>query len=104
MLIKPISAPNFQKRVPLSEYRGVILKLTEQEKLQISKLMSEKSLLEIQLAEVDKMLLKKKTIIASNPLNALYTKIEAEIKELEKRIRQIKIDRKNAQTESLSKL
>ena len=93
----------FKAKVPLSEYKGVILKLTDGDKAKIEKLMSQKSLLELQLNSVEKMLSKKKKMIESNGLFSIYGKIQAEISDLENQIRQIKIDRKTQQTKELKK-
>ena len=94
----------FKAKVPLSEYKGVILKLTDGDKAKIEKLMSQKSLLELQLNSVEKMLSKKKKMIESNGLFSIYGKIQAEISDLENQIRQIKIDRKTQQTKELKKI
>ena len=66
--------------------------------------MSQKSLLELRLNSVEKMLSKKKKMIETNGLFSIYGKIQAEISDLENQIRQIKIDRKTQQTKELKKI
>ena len=104
MFINPISYTNFQARVPLSEYKGVILQLTTEEKNKIAELISEKSALLLQLTSVEKKLDKQKTIIGSAGLSNIYMKIDARIKEIDEKIRQIKIDRKNQQIEEMKNI
>ena len=103
MFINPIST-NFKAKVPLSEYKGIILKLTEEDKTKIAELMSEKSNLLIQLTAVEKKLDKNKTIEGSAGLFQIFNKIEYRIREIEDAIKQIKIDRKNKQIKELERL
>ena len=103
MFINPIST-NFKARVPLSEYKGVILKLTKEEEAKIVNLMSEKSVLLLQLTTVEKKLNKHKTIMGSAGLYDIYGKIEGRIREIENTIKQIKINRKNQQIEEMKKI
>ena len=101
MYVNQISYSNFKAKVPLSEYKGIILKLTEEDKARITDLMSEKSELLIQLTAVEKKLDKQKTIMGSAGLYNIYGKIEARIREIEDIIKQIKVDRKNQQIKEL---
>ena len=103
MFINPIST-NFKAKVPLSEYKGIILKLTEEDKAKITELMSEKSELLIQLSSVEKKLDKHKTIAGSAGLFEIFGKIEFRIREIENAIKQIKIDRRNQQIKELEGL
>ena len=104
MQIYPTSETTFNGLVPASKYKGVVLKLTNEDKEKISKLLSEKSELLIQLTSVEKKLDKHKTIIGSAGLSNIYMKIDARIKEINDTIRQIKIDRKNQQIEEMKNL
>lgn len=97
MFINSISNQNFKAKVPLSEYKGVILKLTKKDKEKIAKLIEERTLLEFELSFIDKMLDKKKTIIGCSSLANRKFKLEAFIDDITNQIKEIKINRLNKQ-------
>ena len=95
MQISSINTTTFQARklIPLSEYKGKVLKLTPKDKAKIDKLMNKKSELILELTSIDRLLNKKKTIIESSSLFERKDTIERQISILEEEIRKIKIDR-----------
>ena len=52
MYITPIAAQNFRGLIPLSEYKGPILKLTNKEKELIAHYTQEKSLIELEIMKL----------------------------------------------------
>lgn len=104
MFINSIPQTNFKAKVPLSEYKGVILKLTEEEKIKIADLMNKKSMLIMELTSIEDKLNKEKTVLGSRGLFDIYDKLNYQIKNLDKEIKQIKINRKNQQIKELEGL
>ena len=101
MFINPIANTNFKAKIPLSEYRGVILKLTPKDKKKIAELGSKKADLELELHSIERLLEKKKTIIESSSLFYRREKILGEISTLEQMIKDIKISRLEKQKAKL---
>lgn len=97
MFINSISNQNFKAKVPLSEYKGVILKLTKKDNEKIAKLIEQRTLLEFELSFINKMLEKKKTIIGSSTMFNRKIKLEAFINDITNQIKEIKINRLNKQ-------
>ena len=99
MFINDVMHSSFKSRklVPLKEYKGTILKLTPKDKEKISKLLEQRTYLEFELISISKLLEKKKTIIESSGLFNRLMKIEAEIRQIEDMIKDIKINRQKKQ-------
>lgn len=98
MFINPISYTNFQAKVPLSEYKGPVLKLTKPDIKKIDKLKATRFQYEMELIDIDKLLANKKISVAQyNFLMNKKAKIEAYIEDIILAIREIKINRLNIQ-------
>ena len=98
MFINPISYTNFQAKVPLSEYKGPVLKLTKPDLKKIDKLKNTRFQYEMELIDIDKLLANKKISVAQyNFLMNKKAKIEAYIEDIILAIREIKINRLNIQ-------
>lgn len=52
MLVSKITTPTFQGFIPLSEYKGPILKLTKKDKELIANYLHEKSLIELEIMQL----------------------------------------------------
>ena len=92
MFINPISYTNFQAKVPLSEYKGPVLKLTKPDLKKIDKLKNTRFQYEMELIDIDKLLANKKISVAQyNFLMNKKAKIEAYIEDIILAIREIKI-------------
>ena len=97
MFINPIST-NFKAKVPLSEYKGPILKLTKPDIKKIDKLKDVKFQYEMELIDVEKLLASKKISTAQfNFLMNKKNKIEHLIQDIIDTIKEIKINRLNIQ-------
>ena len=92
---------NFKGLVPLKDYKGVILKLTEQDKKQIADLISERTLLQFKADAITERLNKIKTVIGSCGLLNELSRIEGHINEITEQIRNIKIKRKEELNKNL---
>ena len=103
MQITSINNQTFQARklVPIAEYTGKILKLTPKDKEKIAKLMGKKSELTLELVSIDRLLEKKKTIIESSSLFERRCVIENEIRILEDKIKEIKLERAKKQNSKI---
>ena len=98
MFINPMSYTNFQAKVPLSEYKGPVLKLTKPDIKKIDKLKNTRFQYEMELIDIDKLLANKKISVAQyNFLMNKKAKIEAYIEDIILAIREIKINRLNIQ-------
>lgn len=97
------SFTTFQALVPLSEYKGPILKLTKSDKAKIKELSNTKASLELDLYNIENILKEKKLASELNWYNNLYDSILYKIEYLNEQIKQIKIDRKNQQLNALKK-
>ena len=98
MFINPMSYTNFQAKVPLSEYKGPVLKLTKPDLKKIDKLKNTRFQYEMELIDIDKLLANKKISVAQyNFLMNKKAKIEAYIEDIILAIREIKINRLNIQ-------
>ncbi len=103
MFINPISYTNFQAKVPLSEYKGPVLKLTKPDIKKIDKLKNTRFQYEMELIDIDKLLANKKISVAQyNFLMNKKAKIEAYIEDIILAIREIKINRLNIQKSKLT--
>ena len=97
MFINPIST-NFKARVPLSEYKGPILKLTKPDIKKIDKLKDVRFQYEMELIDIEKLLANKKISTAQfNFLMNKKMKIEHSIEDIISAIKEIKINRLNIQ-------
>ena len=88
----------FRGMVPVKDYKGPVLKLTEDDIEKINKLQNSISQLEFEIYGINKLFEYKK--LTPNELNFYYNKLdilEFQIKLLKDSIRQIKIDRLNIQ-------
>lgn len=99
-MIKISAKSNVQFRgmVPIKDYNGPVLKLTEDDIEKINKLQNSISQLEFEIYGINKLFENKK--LTSGELNFYYNKLailEYQIKSLKDSIRQIKIDRLNIQ-------
>ena len=93
-----MSYTNFQAKVPLSEYKGPVLKLTKPDIKKIDKLKNTRFQYEMELIDIDKLLANKKISVAQyNFLMNKKAKIEAYIEDIILAIREIKINRLNIQ-------
>lgn len=102
MFINPIST-NFKAKVPLSEYKGPVLKLTKPDLKKIEKLKNIRYEYEMELISIDNLLAKKKISNAQFQfLMNKKSKIEALISEIVSKIKEIKINRLNIQKSKLT--
>lgn len=92
---------NYKGLVPLKDYKGVVLKLTEQDKKQIADLISERTLLQFKADAIIEKLNKIKTVIGSCGLLNELSHIEGRINEITEQIRNIKIKRKEELSKNL---
>lgn len=91
--------PKFNgKLMPLSEYKGPILKLTKADKAKITKLQKELAISDIELAKLNDLYIKNLRVPKQRYyLESLIQKLEAKIEEIQNLIKEIKINRLNIQ-------
>lgn len=108
MYINEISNPIFtaKKLVPLSEYKGPVLKLTKAEKAKISDLLEQRTQLSFDLDKVRKILEKNSKTITRQwqHLSIVDFKLHCEIERIDKLIKEIKTNRLNKQKAKMVKL
>lgn len=95
-----------KKLIPLSEYKGVILKLTPTDKSKIAELTQKKSILDLELYKLIQAKRNKKTLSDSEEFyyDCKIDKLEGFIADCDKLIQEIKTNRLNKQKEKLKKL
>lgn len=98
----PIS---FGRKIPLSEYKGPILKLTAKDKKQIEDLLQKKAGYELELATINDILKHNtKTITRENKrLSTAEMRLLGFISEIDRLIKEIKVNRLNKQKAKLDK-
>lgn len=109
MFINNYSNTTFQagkKLVPISDYKGPILKLTKKEQAEIADLLSKRSQLSFDLDNVRKILKKNtKTITREwQHLSNVDFSLQSEIERIDRIIKEIKLNRLNIQKAKLAKL
>lgn len=92
------------KLVPLSQYKGTILKLTAADKTKIAQLQKNVASLEIDLAKLENLLQKSKFYQEQNYYSNQIMTIEWEIEKLEDLIKEIKLNRLNKQQKTKNKI
>ena len=90
--------------VPLSKHKGPTLELTKEEDELVKKMENKVALYQLELMDLLQIQSNKKTALKQDAYNNIVGNIEYEIKKLNKKIKEIKVNRYRIQKEEYNKL